>query len=107
MKQKLKNTFALLSRKYLKNWVRKGMVIIGENKKQRAVWEFDAEISILKSHHTTIRENYEPFLHIHIMLDNLLKFKKLRKYYIQKIKIKEAFDKLALRTGDKVARVHV
>ncbi len=91
-------------KKIPKNWVRKGMVIIGENNKQRAVWEFDAEISILKSHHTTIRENYEPFLHINNVRQST-KIKKIEKILYTKDKDKETFDKLALRTGDK-ARVH-
>tara|TARA_B100000029_G_C17074568_1_gene778145 strand:- start:27 stop:656 length:630 start_codon:yes stop_codon:yes gene_type:complete len=91
-------------KKIPKNWVRKGMVIISESNKHRAVWEFDAEISILKSHHTTIKENYEPFLHIHNVRQSS-KIEKIEKIIHTKDKDKESFDKLALRTGDK-ALVH-
>jgi GTPase len=43
--------------------IRRGNVIIGLKGKQRAVWEFDADVTVLKSHSTTIRPNYEPLIH--------------------------------------------
>lgn len=44
--------------------VRKGHVLLGEETTKRCIMEFDADISVLKSHSTTIREGYEPILHV-------------------------------------------
>ena len=51
-------------KKISKQWVRKGMVIIGEIDKPNFIWRFDAEVSILRANHTTIVKGYEPILHV-------------------------------------------
>ena len=51
-------------KKISKDWVKKGMVIISSLDQPRNVWEFEAEISVLQTHHTTIKIGYEPNLHI-------------------------------------------
>ena len=63
------------------------MVLVSkENKK--AIKKFNAEIIILKSHHTTIRKNYQPILHV----NNITQAAKI-------INIKNNFK--ILRIGDK------
>ena len=51
-----------MSKKVLRKNIRKGQVL-GEMTPKNAVREFDADISILKSHSTTIKKGYQPVLH--------------------------------------------
>jgi len=51
-------------KKITKPWVRRGMAVIGAIEQPRTVWRFEAEVSILQSHHTTIKKGYEPNIHI-------------------------------------------
>lgn len=44
--------------------VRKGYVLLGEKTPKLVIREFDADITVLKSHATTIRVGYEPILHV-------------------------------------------
>ena len=74
-------------KKLIKKQIKKGMVLVSkENKK--AIKKFNAEIIILKSHHTTIRKNYQPILHV----NNITQAAKI-------INIKNNFK--ILRIGDK------
>ena len=58
-------TYCTLSLKKINiNSLRKGMVLINNDNPLRIVRKFTAHINILQSHHTTIRKNYQPFLHI-------------------------------------------
>ena len=50
-------------KKVLRKNIRKGQVLLGEMTPKNAVREFDADISILKSHSTTIKKGYQPVLH--------------------------------------------
>ena len=50
-------------KKVLRKNIRKGQVLLGELTPKNAVREFDADISILKSHSTTIKKGYQPVLH--------------------------------------------
>ena len=43
--------------------IRRGNVIISKNSTQIAVNEFDADITVLKSHSTTVKPGYEPVIH--------------------------------------------
>jgi GTPase len=43
--------------------IRRGNVVISKGSKEIIVREFDADITVLKSHSTTIREGYEPIVH--------------------------------------------
>lgn len=47
-----------------RKWIRKGMVLIGDNAPQKIYKKFICSIRVLQSHHTTIRIGYQPFLHI-------------------------------------------
>jgi len=51
-------------KKISKNQIRKGMVLISHDNKYRSCNEFECSISIIHSHHTTIRKYYQPYLHI-------------------------------------------
>ena len=44
--------------------IRKGHVIVSSNKDAMSTYMFEAEISIVKSHSTTIKKGYEPLAHI-------------------------------------------
>lgn len=50
-------------RKIKRDQIRKGNVIISQHSQKIAQKEFDAEITVLKSHSTTIKPGYEPVLH--------------------------------------------
>jgi GTPase len=50
-------------KKVLRKNIRKGQVLLGELTPKNSVREFDADISILKSHSTTIKKGYQPVLH--------------------------------------------
>lgn len=65
----------------------KGMVILSSNEHTKVYKKFRADVHILKSHHTSIRINYQPLLHI----NNIR----------QSAKIIEISDKNILRTGDR------
>jgi len=43
--------------------IRRGLVLISENSPKITVTQFEAEVSVLKSHSTTIKVGYEPVLH--------------------------------------------
>jgi GTPase len=83
--------------------IRRGNVIISKNIPQIAVYEFDAELIVLKSHSTTIRPGYEPIVHTSTMRQTakLISIK-------EKINARRSSDIVnddVLRTGDKaVAR---
>ena len=79
-----------INRKQISN----GMVVITENNPIRASMKFTAQISILHGHHTTIRYNYQPFLHINTIRQaaRVIKINKLTN-------IDEGEN--VLRTGDK------
>ena len=51
-------------KKIPKIWVRRGMAVISKLDQPRTVWEFSADVSIMKTHHTTINLGYEPTIHI-------------------------------------------
>lgn len=46
-----------------KNIIKRGNVLISNNHEKLVVWEFTAEISVLRTHSTTIKVGYEPILH--------------------------------------------
>jgi GTPase len=50
-------------KKLNKNMIKKGMVLVSKEH-IKAVKKFNAEIIILKSHHTTIKKNYQPIIHV-------------------------------------------
>jgi GTPase len=50
-------------KKLNKKFIKKGMVLVSKEN-IKSTKKFDAEIIILKSHHTTIRKNYQPILHV-------------------------------------------
>jgi elongation factor 1-alpha len=47
-----------------RNMIKKGMVLIDEKAPKKVVKRFWANIQIFKTHSTTIKPNYQPFLHI-------------------------------------------
>lgn len=87
----------LCLKKLIKKNIRKGQVLLGESTPKNSVLEFDADISVLKSHSTTIKVGYEPILHVStirqaakiIQINNKITTKK------------NVTDDLILRTGDK------
>ena len=87
--------FAL--KRITRNQIRKGMVIITEDNSHRSVWKFSAEISIIHSHHTSIKKKYQPYLHIGNVRQSA------RILSIENIKTKVEIDEEnpTLRAGDK------
>lgn len=91
----------LCLKKVLRKNIRKGQVLLGELTPKLASLEFDADISILKSHSTTIKKGYEPVLHC----STIRQTAKIT-YINTKISSKKnETNDLILRTGDK-ANVH-
>ena len=87
----------LCLKKLIRKNIRKGQVLLGESTPKNSVLEFDADISVLKSHSTTIKVGYEPILHVStirqaakiIQINNKLSSKQ------------NITNDLILRTGDK------
>jgi len=79
--------------------VRKGHVLLGENTPKYCVYEFDADISVLKTHSTTIREGYEPILHV-VNIRQAAKIVKINSRISSK---NNQMDDDILRTGDKAS----
>ena len=79
------------------NFLRKGMVLISNDNPIRSVKKFTANINVLQSHHTTIRKNYQPFLHIGCVRQSA------RILDIQNVKSRNEIDDddPSLRTGDR------
>jgi len=80
-----------------KQYIKKGMVILDENSPRKSVLRFWAIITVHKTNSTTIKENYQPFVHI----ENIRQTVKLLS--IQKITNK---DSDFIRNGDE-AKVHL
>ena len=51
-------------KKIPRSFIKKGMVVISENIKNKNIWTFSADIHIINGHYTTIKMNYQPYLHI-------------------------------------------
>ena len=77
----------LCLKKISRKTVHKGMVLVSSKSQIKIYRKFKADIHILKSHHTTIKINYQPVLHI----NNIS----------QSAKIIEIENTEILRTGDK------
>ena len=56
--------YICLCLKFPRKNIKKGMVIVSSKSQTQIYRKFKANIHILKSHHTTIRKNYQPVLHI-------------------------------------------
>ena len=74
------------------------MVIISSLDQPLNVWYFDAEVSILQSHHTTIKVGYEPNLHIN-NISQTCTIKSIKKIIKKNNKLDE--NDTILRSGDK------
>ena len=70
--------FCFNLKKIQKIWIRRGMAIISGLNQPRTVWRFEAEVSIIQSHHTTIRVGYEPNIHIN-NISQVCKIEKIQK----------------------------
>jgi GTPase len=79
------------------NCLRKGMVVISNNNPYRFVSKFKANVSIIQSNHTTIKNKYQPFLHIGCVRQSA------RMIDIEDIKSRNVIDNddPSLRTGDR------
>lgn len=84
---------ALALRNVTRKEIIKGMILLADKNSCTAVNEFWAKITILQSHSTTIRVNYEPVIHI----DNIRQAVKIKE--IQKFNKLDETDN-TLRTGD-------
>ena len=80
-----------------KDKIRKGNVIVSPKVNPSATTEFEAEIKVLKSHSTTVREGYEPILHTCSIRQSATLVKVLRKDSDRNEEGKEHI----LRVGDK------
>ena len=89
----------LCLKKVLRKNIRKGQVLLGESTPKNAVFEFDADISVLKSHSTTIKEGYEPIVHAST-IRQVAKIIKINTKISSK-KNEDSRDDSILRTGDK------
>lgn len=76
--------------------IRKGNVLLSPNSKPISVEEFDAEITVLKTHSTTIKEGYEPIIHV----SSIRQSAKIIEI-INKVSHNTNTDDKILRTGDK------
>ena len=74
-------------------------MLLGESTPKNAVFEFDADISVLKSHSTTIKEGYEPIVHAST-IRQVAKIIKINTKISSK-KNEDSQDDSILRTGDK------
>ena len=85
-------------RKVDRKSIRRGNVLLSLKSKPLAVREFDADITVLKTHSTTIRNGYEPIIYIN-MTRQSAKIIKIN----DKINARESLDNddSILRTGDK------
>tara|TARA_A100001015_G_scaffold308097_1_gene405143 strand:- start:349 stop:1767 length:1419 start_codon:yes stop_codon:yes gene_type:complete len=90
----------LALKKAQKKKIRKGQVLLGEKNPKTAIREFDADISILKSHSTTIREGYEPVLHV-VNIRQTAKILKIIKKKSSKKNQEEEINSNVLRQGDR------
>jgi small GTP-binding protein len=81
-----------------KHMIQKGMVLLDESAIKKVVRRFTALIQILNNHSTTIKPNYQPYLHI----EHIRQSAKL--LHIEKMG--NDSDKYILRNGDK-AKVHL
>ena len=89
----------LCLKKLQRKVVKKGHVLLGENTPKYCVQEFDADISVLKTHSTTIREGYEPILHV-VNIRQAAKIVKINSRISSK---HNQIDDDILRTGDKAS----
>jgi len=89
----------LCLKKLNRKTVRKGHVLLGEKTPKASILEFDADISVLKSHSTTIREGYEPILHV-VNIRQAAKIIKINNRISSK---DNQVDDDILRTGDKAS----
>ncbi|MDB4413669.1 GTP-binding protein [Pirellulaceae bacterium] len=80
-----------------KDKIRKGHVIVSPTANPSATTDFEAEIKVLKSHSTTVREGYEPILHTCSIRQSATLVKVLRKDSDRNEEGKEHI----LRVGDK------
>jgi len=87
----------LALKKINRNIIRKGMVLVSENNPYRTSKEFIANINIVQCHHTSIKLNYEPYLHIGCIRQSA------RILSIDNVITKNNLDddNITLRTGDK------
>lgn len=85
-------------RKVDRKSIRRGNVLLSLKSNPSAVLEFDADITVLKTHSTTIRPGYEPIVYINMMRQSA----KIIKIY-NKNNARESSDNddSILRTGDK------
>ena len=86
-------------KKIPKIWIRRGMAVISKLDQPRTVWKFSADVSIMKTHHTTINLGYEPTIHI----NNVSQVCKIIKITNKKDRnnLDEITNNEILRAGDK------
>jgi GTPase len=83
-----------------RNAIRRGNVIISKGSSEIVVSEFDAEITVLKSHSTTIKPGYEPIIHTCTMRQSAKLISIKDKVNGRHVNIDNENDYI-LRTGDK------
>ena len=86
-------------RKVDRNTIRRGHVIISLTSKKLAITEFSANVSVLKSHSTTIKPGYQPVVHFGCMRQAAKLIDIKNKINARKVNINN--DNNILRTGDK------
>ena len=79
--------------------IRRGNVIISKDSDKLTVKEFDADITVLRTHSTTIRIGYEPVIHTGTIRQSARLIKISNK--VNARDIGDSDDKSILRTGDK------
>ena len=87
-------------RKIDRSTIRRGHVIISKNCPTISVNEFDAEITILKTHSTTIKLGYEPIIHTRTVRQTATLLSIKNKINARNVE-KECGYNSVLRTGDK------
>jgi GTPase len=89
-------------RKAQRKNIRKGQVLLSHKEQLKTIREFEAKVTVLKTHSTSIKKGYEPVLHVSTIRQTA---KVLDIYDVIKSKnnpnIKEDDNKIVLRTGDK------
>lgn len=85
-------------KKALKKNIRKGNVMVSLESQQLVVREFVAQVSVMRTHSTTIKVGYEPVVHVNSVRQCA---KILEIFDIVSLREKDEKDKKILRNGDK------
>jgi len=83
-----------------RNTIRKGMVLLSDFEACKVVWEFNAEVVVYRTHHTTIKIGYESMININSLRASVKLIKVIEK---KKVKLKKSTENLSIEeTSDNI-----